>query len=380
MALLKKKKQTTATDQQQQPQQQPQIAFIGKEMPAWQKAQQQQQQPQQPQAVIGAGQPANLQQLSELYSNYLNQQKEQQKPKYLQKGGYVDSSTGEYIPPKNITKVKFNDDGTIDYTPKGTDETIRLTKEEYGALIGDKGETKTTDKVLKIKYLESPEYQQDLLNQQQQQEKERYLNALKSQQQIKPEMLDLLAAEKGLELKDNVVQKVTSVGAGIGGAMAGAKTGATIGSVIGPEGAVVGGVIGGVVGGVAGFIVKTGFDQRQNTKNSFKVYSAAKQNQNFILSQVRQGTISPEQAQQLWDEQKINLLIAERNLKKLTQTDLDKFLSNAGDELITIETYMQRQPYMDNIFAQELAGIPAKNPNNIYPELNYVDLDDYEPE
>jgi hypothetical protein len=72
--------------------------------------------------------------------------------------------------PLTTTRIDFNKDGSINYTPKGSNEAITLSKEEYSALQGKEGFV--TDKTKKIQGMElNPlQPQQEALRQQQSQE------------------------------------------------------------------------------------------------------------------------------------------------------------------------------------------------------------------
>jgi hypothetical protein len=72
-----------------------------------------------------------------------------------EKGGYIDSQTGQFVPPKKgtTTEINFNKDGSVDYTPVGG-ETVKLTREEYKGLLGqEKGIT--TERTKEIQGVEA---------------------------------------------------------------------------------------------------------------------------------------------------------------------------------------------------------------------------------
>jgi hypothetical protein len=72
-----------------------------------------------------------------------------------EKGGYIDSQTGQFVPPKKgtTTEINFNKDGSVDYTPVGG-ETVKLTREEYKGLLGqDRGIT--TERTKEIQAVEA---------------------------------------------------------------------------------------------------------------------------------------------------------------------------------------------------------------------------------
>lgn len=92
-----------------------------------------------------------------------------------EKGGFV-TETGQTFPTKNpefkpseqglTTEIKFNQDGSINYTPKGSLEPIKLSKEEYKGLLGKEGGF-VTEKVKQIQASEQPAPNIDLLTQEQ---------------------------------------------------------------------------------------------------------------------------------------------------------------------------------------------------------------------
>lgn len=69
-------------------------------------------------------------------------------------GQFYPTTNPDFKPQIETTKISFNKDGTIDYTPKGG-EPIKLSKEEYNVLQGEAGNV--TDKVKQIQETQQPQ-------------------------------------------------------------------------------------------------------------------------------------------------------------------------------------------------------------------------------
>jgi len=68
------------------------------------------------------------------------------------------------------TQIKFNQNGSVDYTPKGGMETFNLSKEEYSALQGKKGFVTDKTKAIQAQQLNPLQAQQEALAEQQAEE------------------------------------------------------------------------------------------------------------------------------------------------------------------------------------------------------------------
>jgi len=76
-------------------------------------------------------------------------------------GQFYPTTNPDFKPQIETTKIGFNKDGTIDYTPKGG-ETIKLSKEEYNVLQGEAGNV--TDKVKQVQEAQQPQSAQPNIN------------------------------------------------------------------------------------------------------------------------------------------------------------------------------------------------------------------------
>jgi hypothetical protein len=154
-----------------------------------------------------------------------------------------------------------------------------------------------------------------------------------------------------------IVENLATGGAAIGGAIAGAKFGAVggaaLGSVVPGLGTAVGGLVGGIGGGVVGAIggayVKLKIQKGQDIKEANKVFSQAKTNKQEILNMINANLVTEGQARELWQEEKQNIAATQTYLKRQTQSDLNAFLGNPGDELIAVESYLT----LDNLYDLE---------------------------
>lgn len=155
----------------------------------------------------------------------------------------------------------------------------------------------------------------------------------------------------------------------VGGAVAAAGTGAIAGAAAGTAIAPgVGTVIGAGIGALGGAFTKISFEKRQDVKQAVEVYKGAKGNMAWIINEVNAGRMSGEQATELFDEELANYYAAERNIKDLNRNNLQKFLSNGGEEARRIEAFGRRIPTIQRNL--QLA-ILAPNPNA--PRASYQD-------
>lgn len=172
---------------------------------------------------------------------------------------------------------------------------------------------------------------------------------------------------------EGIVGQAVTAGAGIAGGIAGAKAGAALGAVAAPftggASIPVGAAIGAVGGAIGGTYTKIGFQKRQDVKQALTVYTQAKSNMGWILTETNAGRLSPAQASELWSEQLANLNSAERNLKQDTDTNLDRFLSGGSDELAKVTGFKQRVPFLQTQLAMAML---KPNPNSI-TNLNEID-------
>lgn len=143
------------------------------------------------------------------------------------------------------------------------------------------------------------------------------------------------AAEPSQQLSEEASGLASAGKAAITGAGTGAAAGAAIGSVVPVLGTAAGGVLGGVLGGAAGFIGGLTSSKRQLVKEAKNLASESDQNFNKILSYVKNGG-DPLIARKAWNQQKADILYAERILKDETSNDLKRFLSGGSDELTDV--------------------------------------------
>ena len=117
-------------------------------------------------------------------------------------------------------------------------------------------------------------------------------------------------------------------------------------------------------GAVLGGLVKIGAEKRQDVKQAISLYTTAKSNLNYIQNQVNQGLIDPQTATDAWNEELMNIRIAEANLKRLTQGNVNKFLANAQDDLNKVEGFQRTIGQRNRVFQNALIN---PDPNAIIP-------------
>jgi len=158
---------------------------------------------------------------------------------------------------------------------------------------------------------------------------------------------------------EGAIGNIAAGGAGLAGGVIGAKFGAGVGTLITPGvGTVIGGVIGGVAGAVGGAFTKISADKRQDVKTAYATGLGANNNMDWIINQVNAGKLGAAQAIDMWDEELANLYSAERNLKKETSTNLNRFISGGTDEMAKIEKLKRRLEQKEALLIQAL-----QNPN-----------------
>ena len=179
---------------------------------------------------------------------------------------------------------------------------------------------------------------------------------------------------------EGIIGQAQTAAAGVGGAIAGglgaagsvAAIGAGIGALGGPVSPLtvpVGAAIGAIVGGIGGGLTKISYQKKQDVKQALTVYTQAKSNMGWIITETNAGRLSPAQASELWSEQLANINSAERNLKQDTDTNLDRFLSGGSDELSKVTGFKQRIPFLQTQLAMAML---KPNPNSI-TNLNEID-------
>jgi hypothetical protein len=151
------------------------------------------------------------------------------------------------------------------------------------------------------------------------------------------------------------VSNIATGASAAAGAVIGAKSGAGIGTLIAPGiGTAIGGIIGGIGGAIGGAYVKQRFQKNQDINEANKVFTQAKQNKAEIMNMINSGIITEGQARGLWAEEKQNIFAVQRYLQQQTQSDLNNFLGNPGDDLIAVDSYLTLDPFYDLEFEKAL--------------------------
>lgn len=152
-----------------------------------------------------------------------------------------------------------------------------------------------------------------------------------------------------------VVSNVATGGAALAGGIVGAKSGAAVGTLIAPGiGTIIGGIVGGIGGAIGGAYVKQRVQKTQSIKQANKVFTQAKTNKGEILNMINAGLVTEGQARSLWQEEKQNIAASQAYLKRQTQSDLNNFLGNPGDDLVAIESYLALDALYDLEFEKAL--------------------------
>lgn len=160
-------------------------------------------------------------------------------------------------------------------------------------------------------------------------------------------------------LATGIISGATS-GAGIG-ALAGAPTG--IGA---PILATVLGIIGGIVGGGVALYRKIAQDQKQATTEAYSTFSdySSTRRQKQLLNMANQRTDAPADIIHLYELNLANIRESQRALRNLTKNKVGAQLSQAMDELNTVNAWLENEPNQRRQLYQSLM-----NPNSqlIYP-------------
>lgn len=205
----------------------------------------------------------------------------------------------------------------------------------------------------------------------QQQETQRVISQLTGEPMLTE--ADLLAAVP----QEPFLEKTQALGAGVigaatggGAAAVGAKLGAAGGSIV----PVLGTAAGALIGAIGGYYGKISYDKRQDVKQANKVGNIANTNFGQIIDAVNAGLIPNDIALRRWQENRIALYAARANLKRETDTDLNRFLSNGADELARIEDFITD---LETIKTQEFyVALATPNPSNIkYSYINRESLE-----
>lgn len=153
-------------------------------------------------------------------------------------------------------------------------------------------------------------------------------------------------------------QAATTAGLALAGATAGAGAGALLGAGVG---AVPAAIAGGAAGLLGSLVTKITIGEKQNVKEAMAIATASQTNINNLIAGVNAGIVSPEYAIQELANQKQNLLLSQRLLKKKTQSSVGRALSAAQEEQAKVDAYLEDvYPYME---AKLKEAIISPNPN-----------------
>jgi hypothetical protein len=214
-------------------------------------------------------------------------------------------------------------------------------------------------------------------------EKTQNIQAKKAQQEAAQaagqQVGQLTAEQQALDVVEpNIFEKgkiAAGIGTAAGGAFVGAGTGAgatTAATIAGATGATAGAVIGATVGvaAVIGGVGAYTFLERQDAKKAGSIYSDSVSTMNKIIQGINTGTIPPSEyglAVESFNQQKANILSAQRNLKAQTNSDLKKFLSGADGKAFEVNNYVDNVlPYQQ---AKLISALMTPNPSNIVSDM-----------
>jgi hypothetical protein len=263
-----------------------------------------------------------------------------------EKGGYYDEKSGQLYPTSNPNfvpgAVKMGADKSMSGIQYKTEED-RKKFEAYDTLLARQQELQQ-NKAMAVEATQPPQVTQE----------------------------DVSKAVPQETILENVQTGGAAVGGLISGGLAGAGTGAAIGSVvpgIGTAiGAGVGAVAGAIVGAVGGAYTSITLDKRGDVKQARKVASIANTNFGQTIDALNAGIISKDEALKRWKRDKISLYAARENLKRDTDTKLDRFLSGGVDELADTNGFVDD---LNEIYENEFAlALMQPNPQNIKYSYN----------
>lgn len=148
----------------------------------------------------------------------------------------------------------------------------------------------------------------------------------------------------------------------IASALGGAGAGALAGAALAPATAGASVPIGAGIGLLTSVLGKVGLAKRNDVAEARNNFVNARGNIKAIIQATNQGILDPIDAVSMYNQQLASINLAERQLKELTDNDLDKFLSGGKDELADIQSFRQIQ----DIYQRRLQeAIIAPNPNAV---------------
>lgn len=168
--------------------------------------------------------------------------------------------------------------------------------------------------------------------------------------------------------KNTLLEQGTAIGAGTtagvgAGILAGAKAGSILGTAVSPGVGTAIGTVAGAVAGIGTYYVKIRASKRGDVKQAAKVAKTANTNFGQTIDALNAGLISHDVALKRWNEDKVALYAAQTNLKRDTDTNLDRFLSEGSDELVQVNDYIRD---LETIYTNEfMLAYSQPNPQNI---------------
>lgn len=226
--------------------------------------------------------------------------------------------------------IKFNEDKSVDYTPKGSTETVNLSAGEYDALkaaqnpaskFGSGGNVQT-------------EKTQAIL----QKEQQKPLQPTAPFTEPPP-----VPGEQNINTFDAL-----DIGKVIGGAAAGA----TLGSFAGLPGA----IVGGIGGALSTLIYSQASDKKQLVTAARTEFTTSTANMQTTMNRLNAGLETSQQARANWDNEYQRILRAQRTLKRLSAEAFGDKLAKTQDEQAKIEAWLRNYPILQFEFEQALAN------------------------
>lgn len=271
--------------------------------------------------------------------------------------------------PKNEDQVFRNESGR----PSG----ITVNGKTYLGLSPDDVETIAAGEARKKGGQATQAFEQQALTQRQNIAQQETLT--QAQAQIKPGSPQITEQDISKAVpQTKLLDQGTAIGAGaatgIGaGILAGAKAGSLLGTAVAPGvGTAIGAAVG-VIAGVGAYYSKISLSKRNDVKQAIKVAKTANTNFGQTIDALNAGLISHDEALKRWNEDKVSLYAAQANLKRDTDTNLDKFLSGGADELVQVQDYVRD---LETIYQTEfMLAFAQPNPSNIKYQNQNIELE-----
>lgn len=251
-----------------------------------------------------------------------------------EKGGFMTNegklfptTNPDFVPNPNTEQIEFMSNGGVRISPKGSDQTIELSKEEYKNQLNyetGKGAS-LTNKLKEVEAARRP----DSLNLSPEE-------IARAEAQATETPIDKSQALTAGTLS-NVPSLLKNVGVGAGAGFA----------VAGHVGAAVGGVLGaikGVWGGVQNNIEK---QQRGEIAASKDVLSAARTNMRQLITLASKDPGNAAEYMQAYKRQLAMVYTAQAKIKLETNGDLNKFMEDGTEVLSDFELFLMPGGYAD---------------------------------